>query len=97
MPRLAVIAVTVPPWGRLRGVNDRRHEATRALNQWIVDQVAQGRVDHAVDIASVLTCGEPGVLCPRYRRYPNDQIHWNLAGHEVVAAKLYEQVFASCR
>lgn len=94
---LQVIALTVPPFGRLRGVRDRRLEAIEHLNDWIVAQRTSGLVDYAVDIHPLLSCGDSAVLCPSYRRFPNDQVHWGVSGHELVAEALHRQVFSDCR
>lgn len=91
---VTVVALTVPPFGRLRGVADRRLEATVRLNRWIVDEAA---ADHAVDINPLLSCGDPAVLCPRYRRFANDPIHWGKRGHEAVGQALHRAVFSDCR
>ncbi len=93
---LTVVAVTLPPWGRLRGSFDRRGEATRALNEWIVLQHGIGRIDFAVDIHPRLSCGDVDMLCKTYRRYADDLVHWNGAGHQLVGAALHEQVFSDC-
>jgi hypothetical protein len=92
-----VVALTVPPWGRLRGVRDRRRQATESLNAWIAGQAGAGHVDHVVALRPLLECGATGVLCPRYRLLPQDDVHWGLAGHEVVARELHARVFADCR
>ncbi|MCC6901508.1 MAG: SGNH/GDSL hydrolase family protein [Polyangiaceae bacterium] len=94
---VSVVALTIPPWGRLRGARDKRAEATDALNDWIRDQAPSGAVDHAVDIHGVLSCGDPQVLCPKNRRFPNDNVHWGALGHQVVADQLYRDVFSDCR
>lgn len=93
---LRVIALTVPPWGKLK-FGDRRPEATRELNQWILEQRATGKVDVAVDIQPLLACGDPMNLCSAYRRYPTDAIHWSRTGHDVVAGALATEAFADCR
>jgi lysophospholipase L1-like esterase len=94
---MKVIAVTVPPWGKLRGSYDKRADATRALNQWILGRTAGHAVDHAVDIHPLLGCGDEDVLCPSYRRFPDDQVHWGPPGHRVVADALFREVFADCK
>lgn len=94
---VAVVALTVPPWGKLRGVNDRRVEATERLNSWILEQEHSGEVSRAIDLGPLLSCGDPQVLCPSYRRFPTDWIHWGATGHEVVAAALHREVFSDCK
>jgi hypothetical protein len=92
-----VVAVTLPPWGRLRGVRDARASATLELNQWILEQARSGAVDHAVDIHGSLSCGDRDFLCPKNRRFANDHVHWGAAGHSIVADALHREVFADCR
>jgi len=94
---LGVIAMTVPPFGRLKGSVDKRIEAAERLNRWIMERENKGEVGTAVDIHPLLSCGDSAVLCPRYRRFADDQVHWNTAGHERVAEALYERAFSDCR
>jgi hypothetical protein len=94
---VSVVALTVPPWGRLRGVTDKRTAATEQLNDWIREQATSGAVDHTVDIHGLLSCGDAQVLCPKNRRVANDHIHWGRAGHEIVAEALRREVFSDCR
>jgi lysophospholipase L1-like esterase len=94
---LEVVAVTLPPWGRLVGDYDKRGAATHTLNDWIVARKRSGDVDDVVDIHSLLSCEDPDELCPAYRRFPNDRVHWNRAGHSVVAEALYREVFTDCQ
>lgn len=91
-----VIAMTVPPWGRLRGVVDRRVEATEALDAWMFKQKKLGKVDAVFDTYPLLSCGDPNVLCPRYRRFANDNIHWGRRGHKLIGHALFKQVFSDC-
>lgn len=90
---IQVVALTVPPWGRLAGVTDARAKATDDLNAWLL---AHPDVDHAIDIRPTLSCGDRRVLCPTLRRFPNDLVHWNHAGHRAVADVLHARVFADC-
>lgn len=94
---VSVVALTLPPWGRLRGFSDRRVAATEKLNDWIREQATIGAVDHAVDIHGLLSCGDSQLLCPKHRRFLNDHIHWGSQGHEVVADALFREVFSDCR
>ena len=93
---LAVVALTIPPWMGARGMPDARRRATSLLNDWILDQRGQGKVTHAVDIRPPLRCGEDAVLCPAYRRFADDPIHWGHRGHEVVGELLQKKLFADC-
>lgn len=99
---IEVIALTVPPWGLLRGVPDARVNATVELNRWITSREAAGEVDFALDIGPLLRCPEDtdeasSVLCAPYRRFPTDLVHWNEVGHRRVAELLKQRVFADCR
>lgn len=93
---VTVVALTVPPWGKLRGGFDRRAAATELLNGWIRSRRSAGQVDEVVDIHPLLSCGDKDVLCPKHRRFINDNIHWGSAGHELVAEALHRQVFSDC-
>lgn len=91
-----VIALTLPPWGYVTGGKDRRPEATRQLNSWILGERGAGRLDHVVDVHPLMSCGDPDALCERYRVFREDAIHWNAAGHGVVADLLFDEVFRDC-
>jgi lysophospholipase L1-like esterase len=91
---VSVVAVTIPPWGRLAGVDDARARATDALNDWMF---TSAEVDVVADIRPALSCGDSRSLCPRLRRYPNDLVHWNAEGHRLVADVLLQTAFADCR
>ena len=93
---LSVVALTLPPWGKLAGDYDKRGAATRRLNTWIVSRKNAKAVDDVVDIHPLLSCEDPNELCPAYRRFPNDRVHWNQAGHKVVTEALHRQVFSDC-
>lgn len=92
---VAVVAVTLPPWTRDDGSRDARRGATARVNQWILERVGTGDVDRAVDVFDALRCG--GELCPEYRRFPDDLVHWNERGHRVVGERLFTEAFADCR
>ena len=92
-----VVAVTLPPWGYVSGGWDRRPEATHQLNAWIREQEQAGRVDDVVDVHPLLSCGDPDTLCPDYRIWGNDEIHWNDVGHSLVAESFFREVFSDCR
>lgn len=91
---LKVVALTVPPWGGVRGDHDRA--VTADINGWIREQAHTGAVDHAVDIHPLLACGSNESLCDPLRKIPQDPIHWGNEGHSVVAAALHREVFADC-
>ncbi len=95
--RIAVVAITLPPWGGFkRYYNKRRAASTLTINRWIKQQRGKkGKVDALVDVYPLLSCGEPELLCERYG-WP-DKVHWSKAGHQVVGKALHRQVFADCR
>ncbi len=94
---IAVVALTLPPWGGFkRYYNARRGASTLRINRWIRRQgPPAGKVEAVVDVYPLLSCGEPDKLCERYG-WP-DQVHWSKAGHQVVGKALHRQVFADCR
>ncbi len=91
-----VVAITVAPWGAFRDYNPERAEATRTVNRWILDQLATGAIDFAVESQPVLACGDPERLCPRFAGQFKDGIHFGREGHAALGAALYEQVFKDC-
>lgn len=94
---LSVIAMTVPPWTAPGPVRDLRMDATTRLNEWMVVEQQEGRVDAVVDIHERLLNAEAQSLRLEYRRYPSDFIHWSEQGHRVVGEALFEEVFSDCR
>ena len=94
---MKVVALTVAPWGGFtRYFNPSRAQATHALNAWIREQAALGRVDAVVDAYATLSCGDPDVLCQRFFTPFKDGIHFGPAGHELVGRALYQAAFADC-
>ena len=94
---MQVVAVTVAPWGGFRKYyNERRGESTQRLNRWIADQFDAGTVDYVVDAYSLLSCGNPELLCPEYAKPFRDGIHFGPAGHDQLGEALFEQVFRDC-
>jgi lysophospholipase L1-like esterase len=92
-----VVALTVAPWGGFRKYyNERRGAATLRLNRWIRDQFDAGTVDYVVDAYTLLSCGQPERLCPKYAKPFKDGIHFGPAGHERLGKALYDQVFHEC-
>lgn len=91
---IAVIALTVTPWGHTGSAHDRAVTAT--LNGWILDQAKQGSVEHAVDLSPLLVCGRTDTLCVPFRKTYDDQVHWNDLGHERVADAIHRVAFADC-
>ena len=94
---VAVIAVTVAPWGGFsRYFTPRRAEATRRLNAWIAEQRPTGLVTRVVDAYSLLACGDPERLCPEYEARSRDGLHFGKLGHERLGHALVE-AFGPCR
>jgi lysophospholipase L1-like esterase len=92
---IAVVALTMPPWGGFkRYYNARREASTLAINEWIRDSARAGVIDAVVDIFPLLSCGRPMHLCDRYG-WP-DQVHWSAEGHRVVGEALHRSLFADC-
>jgi lysophospholipase L1-like esterase len=93
-----VIAVTIAPWGGFKPWwNGTRGARTREVNRWIFDQQKAGAVDHVLDAFALLSCGVPDVLCHRLNTSPGDGLHFNEAGHALLAEALLTQVFHDCR
>lgn len=93
---VAVVAMTLPPWGGFtRYYNQRRGASTDAINRWLVQQHRLGKVDALFDTRPHLTCTDPELLCEEYGWA--DKVHWNKAGHEVIGAELHRQLFADCK
>ena len=92
-----VVAVTVTPWGGFtRYFNPSRGAATLEVNRWILAQRDTGKVDAAVDAYSMLSCGDPAMLCPTFVPPFRDGLHFGPEGHRRLGEKLFAQVFASC-
>lgn len=89
---VAVVALTIPPWGAFKAYNDARHTMTIEENDWIKSRPAN--VDRVVDIYPLLSCGNARDLCDDYA-WP-DKLHWGQKGHDVVGVALHEQVFSDC-
>jgi len=93
---LEVIAVTLPPWGGLKGWhNPRRQSSTEDMNQWLRGAKDRGEVDAVFDVYPIMSCGRPSFLCDEYA-WP-DGAHWTKKGHEVMGEALFEAHFSDCR
>jgi lysophospholipase L1-like esterase len=92
-----VVAVTVAPWGGFtRYFNASRSAATLEVNRWILAQRDAGVVDAVVDAYSLLSCGDPTVLCPAYTAPFKDGLHFGGEGHEKLGEAMFAQVFSGC-
>lgn len=95
---MAVVALTVAPWGGFSRYFDARRSAnTLGLNQWISAQAGANVVERVVDAYSLLSCGDPERLCPEYAPPFEDGLHPGEKGHEVLGKALFETAFADCR
>lgn len=93
---LEVLAVTLPPWGGLKGWhNPRRQASTEDMNVWIRGAKERGEVDAVFDVYPLMSCGQPTFLCDAYA-WP-DGAHWTKKGHEVMGEALHAAHFADCR
>jgi lysophospholipase L1-like esterase len=94
---LRVVAITVAPWGGFeKYYNARRGVTTRELNAWILAGTERGDVDVAVDAYTLLSCGDPERLCPRYTLAKNDGLHFGKLGHEMLGQALHDAEFVRC-
>ncbi|MFO0564732.1 MAG: GDSL-type esterase/lipase family protein [Polyangiaceae bacterium] len=92
-----VVAVTVAPWGGFTKFhNPKRQAATRELNEWILRQAKEQRIDAAVDAYALLQCGESEKLCPDFAKPYRDGLHFGPAGHEKLGAALFDAAFSDC-
>jgi lysophospholipase L1-like esterase len=92
---IAVVAITVAPWGGFtRYYNARRGAATLELNRWIEAQGRAGSVDSVVDAYGLLSCGTPNLLCRKLAR--KDRLHLNAQGHDKLGAARHRQIFSNC-
>jgi lysophospholipase L1-like esterase len=92
-----VIAITVAPWGGFhRYYNPERAEATRTVNRWILEQLASGAIDYAIESGPLLSCGDPERLCPSRQAPHKDGLHFGPEGHTALGEALFRQVFGDC-
>ncbi len=92
-----VVALTVAPWGGFsRWFTPHRADTTRELNAWILAQHDAGAVDVAIDAHTLLACGDPDRLCPRFETAHSDGLHFGAAGHEALGQALYAAEFEGC-
>jgi lysophospholipase L1-like esterase len=62
-----------------------------------LDDFMIANAPRAVDLRDLLGCkDDAGAVCPAFRRVPQDSVHWNARGHELVAAALRDAAFADC-
>ena len=94
---LRVVGITVAPWGGFnKYYNARRGATTRELNAWILAGTTRRDIDVAVDAYSLLSCGDPERLCPRFALEKSDGLHFGKLGHETLGRALYDAEFARC-
>jgi lysophospholipase L1-like esterase len=94
---LRIVAITVAPWGGFgKYYNARRGTATRELNAWILAGPERGESDVVVDAYTLLSCGDPERLCPRFTLAKSDGLHFGKLGHETLGGALYDAEFSRC-
>jgi lysophospholipase L1-like esterase len=94
---MKVVALTVAPWGGFkRYFNASRADATHTVNAWIREQPKAGKVDAVVDAFSLLSCGDPDVLCDRFFKPFKDGIHFGPGGHRLLGDALFRAAFSDC-
>lgn len=94
--KIAVIGVTVTPWGGFtRYYNAERAAATHEVNAWILGQVGAS-LDRAIDAFSLLSCGDPERLCAEYAAPFKDGLHFGELGHARLVEALRRDVFPNC-
>jgi lysophospholipase L1-like esterase len=91
-----IVALTVAPWGGFAHFNVSRSAATLEVNGWILAQRDAGAIEAAVDTYSLLSCGNPTMLCSRYTMPFRDGLHFGDEGHQRLGEALFDQVFANC-
>ena len=95
--KLRLIVFEVAPWGGFsRYYTPKRGEATRRLNHWLHQQLAQGVVDAVIPTYELLSCGDPEQLCPEYQPPFKDGLHFGTLGHKKLGEALLRQAFAHC-
>jgi len=95
---MKVVAITIAPWGGFKKwFTPKRGGYTRTVNTWIKEQVVAKNVDFVIDAHSLLSCGIPDMLCPKYAGFPGDGLHFDKNGQKVLGEALHEQVFKDCR
>lgn len=94
---VAVIAITVTPWGDFkRWFTPERGQNTLTLNAWIQAQPSAGAIDAVVDAYPLMSCGDPQRLCPELAAPHKDGLHFGKLGHEKLAQALLAGPFQTC-
>ncbi len=93
---MQVVAINVAPWGGAAEYDSKRLTMTLGLNEWILAQDDEGKVDYVVDAYRLLSCGNPQMLCKKYKFPFHDGLHFGRKAHDVVGAALFEGVFNRC-
>jgi lysophospholipase L1-like esterase len=92
-----VVAITIAPWGGFtRYFNASRSAATLEVNKWILGLRDAGTIEAAVDAYTLLSCGDPTKICPRYAPPYKDGLHFGDEGHKRLGEALFDQVFSNC-
>jgi len=95
---VAVIAITVTPWGGFRRYHTPlRSQNTQSLNQWIVTQQRAGKLHAAVDAYPLLSCGVPEELCPELAAPFKDGLHFGKLGQRRLGEAVFAAGFRGCQ
>lgn len=94
---IAVIAVTVTPWGGFtKFYEPSRAATTQQLNRWLRKGPSRGEIDVVIDGYALLSCDDPERLCPEYVPPFKDGLHFNRAAHDKLGEAMFKQVFSDC-
>jgi hypothetical protein len=94
---VAIIAITVTPWGGFkRWYTPERGKNTLSLNGWLMERARKTEVNATVDAYPLLSCGEAEKLCPALAAPHRDGLHFGKLGHEKLAQALLRGPFQAC-
>ncbi len=94
---LEVMQMTVSPWGGFRRYfNAERSRNTRLLNAFILGQVGKKQLTRVADTYSLLSCGNPEVLCSKYETRFHDGLHPGPKGHNLLGELVQKELFFDC-
>ena len=73
-----------------------RHRSRTISIRSVGQQPSKNTVDVVVDAFSLLSCGDPERLCPRFEPPFRDGLHFGALGHEGLGQALYDAEFSGC-
>ena len=92
-----VVAVTVAPWGGFtRYWNASRSAATLEGQSLDPRAARRGAVDAVIDAYSMLSCGDPTVLCPAFTAPFKDGLHFGGGGPPAAGRGHVRAGFGGC-